>query len=482
MSRWLNAALDYIPRWIEFQMRQTERPGCVIAIAHRGRIVLDKAFGFADAVKGVPLTARHRFRVASHSKAFTAAGVMRLREQNRLRLDEPVGQHVQGLHPAVAQVTISQLLSHSAGIIRDGADTGQWVERRPFADTGKIRADLAAGLTIEPGSRFKYSNHGYGLVGLAIEAITGEPYGAFIKREVVDALGLEETAPDVGFPNTAPLAHGHGTVLPLGRRVVIASDKSTNALAAATGFVSTGADLARFFGQLSPSARASVLSPASRREMIRRQWRDPYSSLERHYGLGISSGTHGDWDWFGHGGGFPGVITRTTVLPNQELAISVLTNASDGLASEWTDGTIHVLRRFARDGAPSRRVSGWTGRWWTLWRTLDLVPVGDKVLAANPAFLNPFLDASEIVVTARDRGRIALAGGFASHGEEVRLGRNRRRKVTEVVFAGMTMSSEARIASEIQARYERRAATPPGVRPSDGGGSRRTPRGRGRKP
>jgi CubicO group peptidase (beta-lactamase class C family) len=456
MSRWLTAALDYIPRWIEFQMRLTERPGCAIAIAHRGRIVLDQAFGFADATRGVPLTARHRFRVASHSKSFTAAGIMRLREQDRLRLDDQVGQHVQGLHPAVAEVTIAQLLSHSAGIIRDGADTGQWVERRPFADADKIRADLAGGLTIEPSTRFKYSNHGYGLIGFVIEAIAGEPYGAFIKREIVDALGLEETAPDVGFPNTAPLAHGHGSKLPLGRRVVIRSDNSTNALAAATGFVSTAADLARFFGQLSPTARGSVLSAASRREMIRPQWRDPYSSLERYYGLGITSGTLGDWEWFGHGGGFPGVITRTTVLPNQELTVAVLTNASDGLAHEWTDGTIHVLRRFARDGAPSRKVSGWAGRWWTLWRTVDLVPVGDRILAANPAFFNPFVDAGEIAVTGRDRGRIALAGGFASHGEEVRRGRNRHGKVTDVLFAGMTLSSEAKIAREIEARYERR--------------------------
>jgi CubicO group peptidase (beta-lactamase class C family) len=455
MSRWLNAALDYIPRWIEFQMRLTERPGCAVAIAHRGRVVLDEAFGFADRVKGVPLTARHRFRVASHSKSFTAAGIMRLREQDRLRLDDPVGQYVPGLHPAVAQVTIAQLLSHSAGIIRDGADTGQWVERRPFADADKIRADLAGGLAIEPNTRFKYSNHGYGLVGFVIEAITGEPYGAFIKREIVDALGLEETAPDVGFPNTAPLARGHGAKLPLGRRVVIPGDNSTNALAAATGFVSTAADLARFFSQLSPTARGSVLSAASRREMIRRQWRDAHSILERHYGLGIISGTLGDWEWFGHAGGFPGFITRTTVLPHQELTISVLTNAIDGLAHEWTDGTIHILRRFAREGAPSRTVRGWAGRWWSLWRVVDLVPVGDKVLAANPAFLNPFVDASEIVVTGRDRGHIALAGGFASHGEEVRRGRNRRGKVSDVLFAGMKLSSEAKIAREIEARYER---------------------------
>jgi len=74
MGKWLKAALDYIPQWVEFQMRQHEQPGCVIAVAHKGRIVLEEAFGHADLVKGTPLTPRHRFRVASHSKSFTAAG------------------------------------------------------------------------------------------------------------------------------------------------------------------------------------------------------------------------------------------------------------------------------------------------------------------------------------------------------------------------------------------------------------------------
>src|SRR6478609_2229810 len=58
MDRWLGAALDYIPSWLEFQMRQTGQPGCAIAVAHRGRVVLERAFGHADLVKDIPLTTR----------------------------------------------------------------------------------------------------------------------------------------------------------------------------------------------------------------------------------------------------------------------------------------------------------------------------------------------------------------------------------------------------------------------------------------
>lgn len=114
-DRWLRSALDYIPRWIDWQMRLHRQPGCVIAINHGGRLVLEQAFGHADLDRKQSLTPQHRFRVASHSKSFTAAGILLLREQRLLTLDQPVGDFVADLHPDVARVSLSQLLSHSAG-------------------------------------------------------------------------------------------------------------------------------------------------------------------------------------------------------------------------------------------------------------------------------------------------------------------------------------------------------------------------------
>src|SRR5262249_35936877 len=132
MDRWLQPALDYISAWIEFQMRCSQQPGCVFAVAHRDQIVLERAIGYADIAREDKLTPRHRFRVASHSKSFVAAGFMKLREQRKLHLDDQVGQYVSMVHPEVAETTIGELLSHSAGIIRDGSDAGQFLGARPF--------------------------------------------------------------------------------------------------------------------------------------------------------------------------------------------------------------------------------------------------------------------------------------------------------------------------------------------------------------
>ena len=453
MDRWLQPALDYSASWLGFQMRQSEQPGCIIAVAHRDRIVLERAFGYADLVRLEALTPRHRFRIASHSKSFTAAGIMRLREQRKLRLDDPVGQYVKRLHPRVAEVTLAQLLSHSAGIVRDGEDAGQFSDIRPFLTNDELMADLQRPPMIEPNTRFKYSNHGFALLGCVLEAITGENYRTWIKREVVDAVGLGSTEPDMPIRRGVPFARGHSGKLLLGRRMVIPGDNCTNAIAPAGGFVSTASDTARFFAQLAPNAKSSVLSVGSRREMIRRHWRNPHSSMEGYYGLGIISGALAGWDWFGHAGGLQGYISRTCVLPVQELTICILTNATDGWAGMWVDGVIHILRAFATHGPPARRLRDWSGRWWSTWGALDLVPMSRFVLGANPHMGNPFSDAVEMEVTRQDRGRIARAGGYQSHGEPVRLVRGTSGGVTELWWAASRLRPEARVAAEMERRY-----------------------------
>src|SRR5436305_4556896 len=173
MEAWLKPALDYIPRWIEFQMQASQQPGCIVAIAHRDKIVLERAFGSANLDTGEALTPRHRFRVASHSKSFTAAGILKLREQRKLKLDDGAGDYVDGLHPAVARVTIAQLLSHTTGLIRDGGDAGQFVDRRPYYTARELAADLKKTPNIDPNSRFKYSNHAYRQLSMIHKAITG---------------------------------------------------------------------------------------------------------------------------------------------------------------------------------------------------------------------------------------------------------------------------------------------------------------------
>ncbi len=452
MEPWLPAALDYVASWLAFQRRLHDQPGYAVAIVSGSEVVLEAAFGKADLATGEELTPRHGFRIASHSKSFTAAGILLLVEAGRLRLDDKVGSFVPGLHPDVAAVTLAQLLSNSAGLVRDGADSGQFFDRRPYRRREELLADLAAPPIYPAAQRLKYSNHGFALLGLVIEALTGEPYPNWIQREVVAPAGLAETQPDIGLW-TGPMAKGHSGTQPLGRRIVIPADNPGNAMTSAAGFVATAADVARYFAQLSPKAERSILSPLSRREMTRRLWPDSESSLGRHYGLGTISGGEGDWQWVGHSGGFQGFITRTVTLPGQDLTVSVLTNAIDGLAHPWLDGVVHILKAFSEQGAPSPATQDWSGRWWTIWGAGDLVPGENKVLCANPALFTPFLDAPEIEIEGQDRGRITRASAFNSPGEPARLVRDGAGRIESVWLGGGQAVAEEALRAEMLDRY-----------------------------
>jgi CubicO group peptidase (beta-lactamase class C family) len=450
---WLAPSLDYAARWLEYQMRMLDHPGCVVAVAHRATLVLEHAIGFADQELGIPLTPRHRFRVASHSKSFTASGLMKLREQGRITLEDRAGQYVSGLHPEIAAATISQLLSHTAGIFRDGTDARYWVDRAPFPDEAELGRDLAMPAAIEAGVRLKYSNHGFALAGRVIEAITGETWADWTAREIVAKAGLGETTPDAPVPTNVEFARGHSSKTLLGKRVVIPGDQPTRALAPATGFVATAGDLAKFFAQLSPEAETSILTAASRREMSRPQWPDPHSTLALSYGLGTISGALDGWEWFGHSGGFLGYITRTVVVPKQHLAISVLTNAADGFAHPWLDGVMRILKAFAEAGAPRAELADWSGRWWSLWGAVDLVPMGGKVLVAIPGFLDPVRNMTELAITGTDEARIEQASAFGSYGEPAHLVRNDAGMVTAVRLGATTLEAEEVLAAEVRSRY-----------------------------
>jgi CubicO group peptidase (beta-lactamase class C family) len=301
----------------------------------------------------------------------------------------------------------------------------------------------------------KYSNHGFGLLGLVIEAVTGERYGDWISRKILSPLKLTETRPDGPFVDGVPVARGHSAELPLGRRVIIPGDNPTNALAPATGFVSTAADLVRFFTSLDPDSKHSVISPASRRAMLHRQWHDPHAAVESYYGLGLCLGSAGGWEWAGHGGGFQSAKTFTAMFPGRELCFSVLTNASDGMAETCRGGLIQILRTFATNSGAKARTRSWKGRWWSLGDVIDLVPFDDRVLIAAPDQLNPFGAVDEICVKTRDRGVISLSGGYGIHGETARLVRSRDGKVREVWLGGDRWVSERRMAANMSRKYDR---------------------------
>ena len=138
----LSRALDYADRWLAYRCWRLRIPGLQAAVRVGGALRLDTAHGLADARTREPLTPRHRFRIASHSKSLAALTVLRLVEDGRLRLDDAVQEHVPTLRDRDAgALLVRELLSHGSGSVRDGDDVAFWHLQAPFPDAEQPLGD-----------------------------------------------------------------------------------------------------------------------------------------------------------------------------------------------------------------------------------------------------------------------------------------------------------------------------------------------------
>ena len=322
---------------------RTDQSGLQAVIWYDGDLICEVAVGQADMNAGFDLLPTHRVRIASHSKMFTALAIMRLVEQGTLRLDDTLGERVADLADTpVADRTLRDLLSHSAGISRDSTDARWWHLERPFPSrTDLIEIARTDAAVCEPGLHMQYSNIGYGFLGMVIEDATGHDFTQAVTKLVVDPVGARPIGAD--WPVDAPgpdqgdgFAMGHSARLSGRRRAV--EQVPTGALAAATGFWATAGAIATFAGKV--LTRDALLAPRSLREMRRRVWT---VGEERHYGLGLQEGTIHGLHAIGHSGGFPTGLTRTWAVPDLGLAVSVLGTSIDAPTSEISAGLLGLI-------------------------------------------------------------------------------------------------------------------------------------------
>jgi CubicO group peptidase (beta-lactamase class C family) len=157
----LEHSIKYIDSWLDIRYKTEDIPALAVAISHKGKILLNKAYGYADIDKKVKLTPQHIFRVASHSKTFTATVLMQLQEQGKLKIDDYAADYLPWLKTHKdkkwQKVTIRQLMSHGAGVIRDGQNSSFWQLERPFPDAKQLKEEiLKADLVTENNTRLKY--------------------------------------------------------------------------------------------------------------------------------------------------------------------------------------------------------------------------------------------------------------------------------------------------------------------------------------
>jgi CubicO group peptidase (beta-lactamase class C family) len=187
-------ALDEVGSRMKAAVDRSETPSVVAAVGQHGRIVWTAAFGEADTMRHLPATTATPYSLASVSKPFTATAVMVLSERGQVALDEPVTRYVGGLArlgPIVpSEVTVRRTLGHVAGF---PTHYQSFFEDRPIEPLSFARTLECYGPQIaEPGDRYVYSNLGFGVLSELVGRAAGQPYAAFMAREIFEPLGLTQ--------------------------------------------------------------------------------------------------------------------------------------------------------------------------------------------------------------------------------------------------------------------------------------------------
>lgn len=445
----LDHSVEFIKSWLQFRYDHDEIPGFVVAISHKGKLLCSEAYGFADLEKKTKLTVDNIFRIASHSKTFTATALMQLQEQGKLRLDDYAVDYLTWLKPHKdkrwLKVTLRQLMSHGAGMIRDGVDADYWQLQRPFPDEAELQKELLESeLVIDGNVKLKYSNYGYSMLGMIINKVSGSSYNEYVIKNIVTPLGLVNTGPEYTDSIKSKIVTGY-TRRDVDKVRLPIANVDTRAMASATGFYSTAQELCTYFAAHAVGTN-KLLDDESKKEMQRTHFRAkvPGQDNDEDYALGLEIEYLSKRKTIGHGGGFPGHITKSLADSKDELVVVALTNCIDGPAQSIVKGIYGIIDYFQENTPatkPKHDMSKFEGRYMNLWGMTDIVVTGDKVIATYINTWHPLSFPEELEYVNETTLKVTETDSFSSEGELVHFSL-KGNKVETINYNGSTMWPE----------------------------------------
>lgn len=292
-------------------------PGASVIVVRDGRVIARRAYGMADLEARIAATPDTHYRLASVTKQFTAAAILTLAEERKLSIDDPIRRWLPALPAYADAITIRQLLTHTSGLV-DYEDLIPPGRTEQISDAGVLRLlETQSSTVFPPGTQYRYSNGGYVLLGLIVEAASGRRFADLLHEAIFAPLGMNTTvAHEEGITTVVDRAYGYSREGTLWRR----TDQSVTSATLGDGGIYTSVDeLVNWIRALEAGRFAEASVPRV----------DTDVSGER-YGFGWKISDRGGRRVVFHTGesiGFRNAIVR---FPDEHLAVVVLTNRNEG--------------------------------------------------------------------------------------------------------------------------------------------------------
>ncbi|HXY09481.1 MAG TPA: serine hydrolase domain-containing protein, partial [Terriglobales bacterium] len=184
------SSTDGVADYVRSEMLRQHVPGLSLLVVRDGKIIRSEGYGLANVELQVPVKPETVFQSGSVGKQFTATAVMMLVEEGKIGLDDPVTKYLKDAPATWQQVTIRELLSHTAGFT-DYPKTFDF--RKDYTESQMLKIVEGIPLAFPPGTKWSYSNLGYLTLGIIIHRVTGEFYGDFLQQRIFQPLGMSTT-------------------------------------------------------------------------------------------------------------------------------------------------------------------------------------------------------------------------------------------------------------------------------------------------
>lgn len=337
-------AIQLIDQWLGYRSRYTNLPGFQVCIRKKGAIIFSKAYGFANVTAGTFLTTKHLFHIASHSKTFTACIFLQLELMGKVKLNYLITDYIPELKnhtdKRFRKITIRDLLTHRSGIFRDGLDSVFWELQKPFLSREELLQEtLSTALFYDPNTVTKYSNIGYGLLGVILENLMQMPYHTVVQDMILSKLSDNMILPDYSGEKTK-FADGHTRAYFNGQRRVM-KHAAAQGLAPATGFCANAESTSLFFHEFLLGKK--LLTEQAQQELLSLNWLVK-NVKNQHYGLGIQFDGD-DLQLIGHSGGYPGFVTQTCLIAGTDYVVSFFLNTNEFIPFDVVQGVAGVFNK-----------------------------------------------------------------------------------------------------------------------------------------
>ncbi|MFF1714208.1 serine hydrolase domain-containing protein [Streptomyces sp. NPDC058268] len=316
LGRKLTARLD---KTIDDVAPKAGIPGVVVGLWMPGKGCYVRAKGVADTHTGEPMSADSFVRIGSETKTFTVTALLKLVQEGRIGLDDPISRYVRGV-PNGHRITLRHLAEMRSGLFPYTADPGFVHDllsnpQRTFTPRQSLAYGFKHKNTFGPGKKFQYSNSNLVLLGLVIEKVSGHRLADFIHHRVLRPAHLQRTLFPQGneFPHPHPRGYTDQT---LSGEVADATRWNPSWAWAAGAMISDLHDLHRWAKVL---ATGELLSPNVQAQRLKTL---PTGIPGLSYGLGIFKAN----GWIGHNGSIPGYETVTVYLPAKKATLVIMIN------------------------------------------------------------------------------------------------------------------------------------------------------------